>query len=67
MQYLTVTTETGDMVRIALLALEMWEPTTRGGSLIRFAGQTLYVLETPDEIDAQIVRLRTLAHEEPVP
>jgi hypothetical protein len=67
MQYLIVTTEQGQKVRIPLHALEMWEPTTRGGSLIRFAGQTLYVRETPDAIDAQIASLRTLGHEEPVP
>ncbi len=60
MQYLTVTTEQNQKVRIPLHALELWEPNTRGGSLIRFAGQTLYVREPPDAIDAEITRLRTL-------
>ncbi len=60
MQYLTVTTEQNQKVRIPLQALEMWEPNTRGGSLIRFAGQTLYVRESPDDIDAQILRVRAL-------
>ena len=54
MQYLTVTTEQSQKVRIPLQAIEMWEPTTKGGSLIRYAGQTLYVRETPEAIDAQV-------------
>lgn len=60
MQYITVTDRTGAAIRISLGAVESWEPTTSGGgggSLIRYAGQSLSVREPPEQIDAQITRL----------
>lgn len=66
MQFLIVTAEDGQKVRVNAALLEAWEPSTRGGSLLRFAGQVLYVTEPPDEIDAQITRLHSFDGE-PVP
>jgi len=68
MQYITVTSRTGTVVRISLGALESWEPAATtggsgsgsggsGGSLVRFAGQTLTARETPDQIDVQVSNL----------
>ena len=52
MQYITVTTlQDGCKIRLSVEKLEAWEPGYRGGTVIRFAGQSLEVTEPPDIID----------------
>lgn len=52
MRYITVTTRRdGTPLRINVDAIEAWEPGPRAGAVVRFAGQSVDVVETSEEVD----------------